>query len=157
MSQRIAAPRERVVDALVDHAWYEALETRPSIGAPEPLALSDLDGIARTSVRWRYAGTLPPAAARLLDADKMTWVIEMRLDRATFAGTIHVVPDHYEGLLTFEGALRFDDEAGSTLECVDGTLTVKIPLFSDAVERAIANGFTEHLRVEAEALERFCA
>jgi hypothetical protein len=157
VSQRIAVPRDRVLDALVDKDWYGSIESGPGLGAPEPLSLSSVDGVVRTSVRWRYAGTLPPAAARLLDAEKMTWVIELRVDRATFAGSVHVVPDHYEGLLTFDASIAFDEVDGATLERVSGELTVKVPLFSDAIERAIASGFDQHLRAEATALEQYVA
>jgi len=157
VTQRIGVPRERVAAALVDPAWYASVETSPSLGAPEPLSLARIDDVVHTSVRWRYAGTLPSAAARLLDPDKMTWVIEVRLALATYAGSVHVVPDHYEGLLTCEASLGFADDAGTTVERVEGELTVKVPLFGDAVERAIAAGFIGHLRAEAEALERFCA
>jgi len=144
-----------VAAALADPAWYGSIVTRPGLGDPEPLSLSHHDGVVRTSVRWRYAGTLPSAAARLIDASKLTWVIEVRLSTTDWRGTVHVVPDHYEGLLTCEATLALDDDDGATLERVTGDLAVKVPLFGDAVERAIANGFEEHLRTEADALERF--
>jgi hypothetical protein len=156
VSQSIGVPRDRIAEAFVDPAWYASMETRPSVSPPEPLSLSSRDGVVRTSVRWRYAGTLPAVAARLLDPTKMTWVIEMRLSLDSWEGTLHVVPDHYEGLLTFEGDVAFETAATGTLERVAGELTVKIPVFVDAVEQAIATGFAAHLGVEAQALERYC-
>ena len=157
VTQVIGVPRARVAEALVDPAWYASIETRPTLGAPEPLLLQVLDDVVHTAVRWRYAGTLPSAASRFIDADRLTWVIEARLALATFTGSIHVVPDHYEGLLSCEASLVLDDDDGATLERVSGALEVKVPLFGDAVERAIATAFEEHLLAEAGALERYCA
>jgi len=156
VAQGISVPRERVVEALVDPAWYATIETRASLGAPEPLLLQVLDGVVHTAVRWRYAGTLPAAASRVLDASRLTWVIEVRLALDSFSGTVHVVPDHYEGLLTCEATIELTDDDGATLERVAGDLQVRVPLFADAVERAIAGAFEDHLRTEAEALERYC-
>ena len=157
VAQPIGVRRERVAEALVDPAWYASIVTKPGLGDPEPLSLSVIDDVVHTSVRWRYAGTLPPAASRMIDQSKLTWVIEVRLALESFRGTVHVVPDHYEGLLTCEASLGLDVDGAGTLERVAGDLSVRIPLFGDTVERAIATGFEEHLRTEADALERFCA
>jgi hypothetical protein len=157
VTQRIEVPRDRVVAALADPAWYAAAGSSPGLGEPEPLSLSSDDGVLRTSVRWRYVGTLPPLASRFVDADRLTWVIEVRCDLSTFSGTLHVVPDHYEGLLTCEAQLSFAEDGAATIERVIGDLSVKVPFVGEAVERGIANGFVEHVATEAAALEEFCA
>jgi Protein of unknown function (DUF2505) len=157
VAQPIGVRRERVAQALADPSWYASIVTKPGLGDPEPLSLTVIDHVVHTSVRWRYAGTLPSAASRVIDPSKLTWVIEVRLALDDFRGSVHVVPDHYEGLLACDASLFFEPSDDGCVERVSGELNVRVPLFGDAVEKAIATGFEEHLRTEADALERFCA
>ena len=73
------------------------------------------------------------------------------------AGTVVVVPDHYDGMLRCSGTLTLEDDGGATTETITGRLEVRVPLLSGAAEKAIYGGFTRHLGIEAAALGSFCA
>jgi hypothetical protein len=93
----------------------------------------------------------------VVDADKLTWVIETTYDSGSHAGTVVVVPDHYEGMLSCRGTLTFEEAGAATVQTVSGRLQVKVPLVSGAAEKAIFGGFTRHLALEAAAMAAYCA
>ena len=93
----------------------------------------------------------------VVDADKLTWVIETTYEIGSGAGTVVVVPDHYEGMLRCSGTLVLEESDGSTIETVAGRLEIRVPLVSGSAEKAIYGGFTRHLRMEAEAMAAYCA
>jgi len=158
VTERIAAPRGQVLRALTDPDYYAGLgEASAAVRAPELLSASEDGGTIRTRVRYAFDGTISGPAAMVVDADKLTWVIETTYDTGAHAGTVIVVPDHYEGMLRCSGTLTLDEVGGSTAETVAGRLEVRVPLVSGSAEKAIFGGFTRHLRLEAEAMASYCA
>ena len=166
VTQTIAAPREQVLEVLVDPGYYRYLGAQSTtVQAPELLSASDEGGTISTRVRYAFNGTLSGPAALVVDVDKLTWVIETNFDPMTHTGTLVVVPDHYEGMLRCHGTLTLhagdgdDDEHehGVTVETVSGRLEVRVPLVSRSAEQAIFGGFRRHLEVEAAAMADYCS
>lgn len=180
VTQTIAAPREQVLEVLVDPGYYRYLGAQSTtVQAPELLSASDEGGTISTRVRYAFNGTLSGPAALVVDVDKLTWVIETNFDPMTHTGTLVVVPDHYEGMLRCHGTLtlhagdgdgdgdrdRDDDDDGDgdgdgdrvTVETVSGRLEVRVPLVSRSAEQAIFGGFRRHLEVEAAAMADYCS
>ncbi len=158
VTETIAAPRDVVVRALGDPDYYASLgDASSSVRAPELLSASIDGGALRIRVRYAFAGTISGPAAMVVDVDKLTWVIETEYDTTAHAGTLVVVPDHYEGMLRCRGTLALAESGSSTIETVAGTLDVKVPLVSGAAEKAIYGGFTRQFRLEAAALADWSA
>jgi hypothetical protein len=159
VTETIAAERDAVLGALADPDYYAHLgEAVSAVRAPQLLSVvRDADTI-HTSVRYAFDGNISGPAALVVDADKLTWVIETDYDIAAHRGTVVVVPDHYEGMLRCSGTLTLEERGrGETLETVSGQLVVRVPLVSAAAEKAILGGFTRHLELEAAALAEYCA
>jgi hypothetical protein len=156
-TQRIEATRDAVLAALADPAYYAQLATTvTSIEPPELLLAGEEDGIVTLRVRYAFAGELSGAAKLAIDASKLTWVIHTRLDLRTHHATLDLIPDHYGDLVVCDASLAFVEDGEETLETVEGSLQVKIPLFGATAERVIVDGFLSHLADEAEALSAFC-
>ncbi len=158
VTETIAAPRDAVVRALGDPGYYASLgDASSSVRAPELLSASREGGSVRVRVRYAFAGTISGPAAMVVDVDNLSWVIETDYDTTTHAGTLVVVPDHYDGMLRCRGTLALTEADGATVETVAGTLEVKVPLVSGAAEKAIFGGFTRQLQLEADAMAAWCA
>lgn len=157
VTETIAADRDAVVEALGDPGYYASLgDASSSVRAPELLSASTASGSLVVRVRYAFAGTISGPAAMVVDADKLTWVIETDYDPGAHTGTLVVVPDHYEGMLHCRGSLTLADRDGATLETVAGNLEVKVPLVGGAAEKAILGGLTRQLGLEAVALAAWC-
>ena len=114
IEQHLAAPVERVEAALLDPAWYEALTASPAVWAPELLEVTDADGSSvGLRVRYRFRGTLNPAAAKVVSPAKLSWVEVSTLDRGTHTINLRIEPDNYADRLRFTGTveLRRQDRA----------------------------------------------
>jgi Protein of unknown function (DUF2505) len=155
MSQPIAAPKDVVIDAFADPAFYSALGAVPNIGVPEVVSSDDDGTIARLAIRFRFTGHLAPAARRVLDPSRLTWVQQTTVDRAASRFEFHVVPDHYGDRLECGGRATFAAAGDTTTEHVEGSVVVHTPLVGRLVERAIISGLTEHLREQARVLETY--
>ena len=157
VTETIAAPRDEVVRALAEPGYYAGLgDASTSVRAPELLSSGSVDGSLRVRVRYAFAGSITGPAAMVVDADKLTWVIETTHDPASHRGALTVVPDHYAGMLHCDGTLALDEADGGTLETVAGRLDLRVPLVGRSAERAIFGGFTTQLAREAVALAAWC-
>ena len=159
VTETIAAGRGDVVRALADPGYYASLgDASTSVRAPELLSASTETGTLLVRVRYAFAGTITGPAARIVDADKLTWVIATTFDTTSHRGRLVVEPDHYDGLLRCRGSLALDaDDDGTTTETVAGRLEVRVPLVGGSAEKAIFGGFTKQLGLEASALGAWCA
>jgi hypothetical protein len=155
-TERIAAPREQVVAALADPDYYTYLATTvTSIKPPELLGATMGDTEVLLKVRYAFAGELSGAAKMAIDASKLTWVIDTRLDLASYVATLDLIPDHYADLVSCDAGLSFETDGDETVEVFDGSLSVKIPLFGQSAERVIVDGLLRHLAAEAVAVASF--
>jgi hypothetical protein len=158
VTETIAATRDDVVRALADPGYYASLgEASTSVRAPELLSATTEAGTLLVRVRYAFAGTITGPAARIVDVDKLTWVIVTTFDTASHRGRLVVEPDHYDGLLHCQGTLALDDLGDATTETVAGRLDVRVPLVGGSAEKAIYGGFTKQLGLEATALGAWCA
>lgn len=158
VTETISAARHDVVRAMGDPAYYASLgDSSSSVRPPELLSTSTDGDSLRVRVRYAFAGTITGPAAMVVDADKLSWVIETDYDSATHAGTLVVVPDNYAGMLRCEGTLTLAESDGATVEVIVGSLEVKVPFVSGAAEKAIVGGFTRQFELEAAAMADWCA
>ena len=155
-TERIAAPRDHVVAALADPAYYAFLASSvTTIKAPELLEATVSETELSLRVRYAFAGELSGAAKAAIDPAKLTWVIDTKLDRKSYVATLDLIPDHYADLVSCDAGLSFEADGDETVEIFDGSLSVKIPLFGQTAERVIVDGLLAHLATEASAVAGF--
>jgi len=158
IEQRLAAPVERVEEVLLDPAWYEEVAASTAVWAPELLEVTD-DGGPRVGlrVRYRFRGSLNPAAARVVDPAKLSWVEVSTLDRSAHHLDLRVEPDHYADRLRVTGAVALRPDGDVTFRVLDGEVRVKVLLVAGAVEGAVVSGLREHAAVEEQVFATFVA
>jgi hypothetical protein len=156
VDQPIAAACDRVEQAFVDPAFYTALATMPNIGEPHILERTESDGRVELRVRYAFTGNLAPAARRVLDPAKLTWVVESSVDRASHTTRFRMVPDNYRDRLECSGTYTLrPDGPDRTVQHAEGELRVHFPVVGKLAERGIVTGLKEHLAEEAHVLERW--
>jgi hypothetical protein len=156
IEQHLAAPVERVETALLDPAWYEAVTASTTVWAPELLEVTDAQGpLVGLRVRYRFRGSLHPAAAKVLSPAKMSWVEVSTLDRGSHTIDLHIEPDHYAERLRFTGGIVLRQEAGATVRAIDGDVRVKVLLVAGKVESAVVSGLRDHAAVEEQVFAAF--
>lgn len=157
IEQRLAAPVERVEAALLDPAWYEAVTASPAVWAPELLEVTDADGpVVGLRVRYRFRGSLNPAASRVVDASRLSWVELSSLDRDTHTIDLRIEPDDYADRLRFsDGSVVLRPEGEVTARVLEGDVKVKVPLVGGKVEGAVVSGLREHAVVEERVFAAF--
>lgn len=158
IEQRLAAPVERVEAALLDPAWYQAVTASEAVWAPELLEVDDPDGpTVGLRVRYRFRGTLNPAAGKVVSPAKLSWVEVSTLDRRSHTVDLRIEPDHYADRLRFTGSVVLRPEGDVTGRVLDGEVKVKVLLVSGAVEGAVVSGLREHAAVEERVFAAFVA
>ena len=156
IEQRLAAPVERVEAALLDPAWYEAVTASPAVWAPELLEVTDGEGErVGLRVRYRFRGTLNPAAGKVVSPAKLSWVEVSTLDRAAHTIDLRIEPDHYADRLRFTGSGVLQPDGKETNRVLDGDVRVKVLLVSGTVEGAVVSGLKEHAAVEERVFSAF--
>jgi hypothetical protein len=158
VEQPIAAPVDRVEEALVDPAFYKALAAMPNIGDPEVLECTERDGEVLLRVRYAFTGELAAPARRVLDPAKLTWIVESRVNRSTYTTSFRMLPDHYADRLTCGGAYTLVASGeGRTIQRMEGDLRVNYPIVGRLAERGIFLGLKENIAQEARIIERWVA
>lgn len=157
IDQRLEAPVERVEAALVDPAWYQAVTASPAVWAPELLDLTDDGGpTVGFKVRYRFRGSLNPAAAKVVSPSKLSMVWISTLDRRTHEIALDIEPDNYADRLRFTSAtvvLRPEGEV--TTRVLEGDFKVNVILVAGRVERAVVSGLQDHASAEEQAFAAF--
>ena len=151
VEQRFTAPLDVVEAALLDPLFLNRLADLPELGRPE-LVDHHVDGdLVRQRVRYRFAGSLPPAVTAVIDPERLTWIDECTFDRSRHRGEHRIVPDHYGNRLRASYATQLEPSGpgAGTVRRIDGEVRVKFPLVAGKVERAIVSGLTDHARLEA--------
>jgi hypothetical protein len=138
-----------VADVLLDPNFQTHLDL-PDLSRPEVVDASTSGTTSSLKLRYEFTGKVDPIVNKLMRNKKLTWVQELRLDRATGRGK-----------LTFAAELdpkRLFGEADMTLEAVDddetrrhirGDLHVKVPVIGGSAEKKIVPGLVRRLDVEA--------
>jgi hypothetical protein len=156
VDQPIAAPFDRVEQALVDPAYYRALAAMPNIGEPEVLELAERGGRVDLRVRFAYTADLSGPARRVLDPTKLTWVVESTVDLASHKTTFRMVPDYYRDRIECHGVYTLQPNGPqATIQHIEGDLLVHYPIIGKLAERSIVTGLKDHMAQEAAVLERW--
>lgn len=152
---RVPASVGRVMAALLDPAFVEALGRLPKLAPPELLDQQQDGDVVVQRVRHRFTAPLSAAVRRVVDPAKLTWVDERRFDLAAATATFRITPDHYADRLRCAGTFTFTPANGDTVRTADAELAVSVPLVGRLVERTIAAGIEEHLDREQALLQEW--
>jgi Protein of unknown function (DUF2505) len=149
------ASRARVADVLCDAAFHTHLDL-PDLSRPEVVA-SSVDGTTRLlRLRYEYVGRLDLIARKIVGGRTLTWIQELRLDTATYTGTLSFSAEEDAGRLNgmAEVAIAAADGEEHSRRRVAGDLHVRVPLVGATAERRIVPGLVRRLDVEAAALAK---
>ena len=156
VDQPIAAPRDRVEQALVASAYYQALAAMPNIGEPEVLERVDRRGRVDLRVRYHYTAELTGPARRVLDPATLTWVVESNADLASHSTTFRMVPDHYGDRIECHGSYTLRPNGpDATIQHAECELRVHYPVIGKLAERSIVTGLKDHMAQEAAVLAQW--
>jgi hypothetical protein len=149
---RFAAPVEAVIAGLTDPAFHRELQL------PD-LKLLDVDEHTNQTetvvhLRYDFVGQLDPFARRLLGNRRLTWLQELRLDRASGAGRLTFAAEADPRRLHGGADVALEPADGGTRRTLDGELVVAVPLVGSRAERSIVPGLLRRLDIEADALDR---
>lgn len=154
LEQRFTAPLLAVEEAFVDPDLLAHLADVPHLGRPQLLDRSVEDGTVRQQVRYRFEGELSAAVTSVIDPDRLTWVEDSTLERATHRTDFVILPDHYPDRLRCQGVVELDEDGAGTIRRVtEADLKVRALLVASRVERAIASGLRDHAAAQAAAVQ----
>jgi Protein of unknown function (DUF2505) len=149
---RFAAPVDAVIAGLTDPAFHRGLRL------PD-MELLDVDAHTNQSetvlrLRYDFVGHLDPLARRLLGNRRLTWLQELRLDRASGAGRLAFEAEADPRRLHGRADVVLEPDNGGTRRTLDGELVVAVPLVGGNAERRIVPGLVRRLDIEAAALDQ---
>jgi Protein of unknown function (DUF2505) len=152
VEHRFAAPVDAVIAGLTDPAFHRGLQL------PD-LQLLEVDvhpNQSETVLRLRYdfVGHLDPLARRLLGGRRLTWLQELRLDRASGAGRLTFAAEAEPRRLHGRAAVVIEPDDGGARRTLDGELVVEVPVVGGNAERRIVPGLLRRLDIEAAALDQ---
>ena len=149
---RFAAPVDAVIAGLTDPAFHRELQL------PD-LRLVDVDGHTNQThavlrLRYDFVGHLDPLARRLLGGRRLTWLQELRVDRASGAGRLTFAAEADPRRLHGRADVVIEPDDGGTRRTLDGELVVEVPIVGGNAERRIVPGLLRRLDIEASALDQ---
>jgi hypothetical protein len=149
---QFAAPVDVVIAGLTDPAFHRDLQL-PDL---KLLGVDAHTNETETVLRLRYdfVGHLDPFARGLLGGRRLTWLQELRLDRASGAGQLTFEAEADPRRLHGRADAALEPSDGGTLRRLDGELVVALPVVGSRAERHIVPGLLRRLDIEAEALDR---
>jgi hypothetical protein len=104
-------------------------------------------------LRYEYTGSIDPIARRILGNRKLTWLQELRLDRAKGTGRLAFHAEAEPRKLHGSAHCALTADGADSVRRLDGELKVAIPLVGGTAERKIIEGLKRRLDVEAQALD----
>ena len=140
-------PPARAVAAYGSPAFYEGRPTRHDIAVLGVLHHEDKGDRVLIDVRCAFTGSVSSAVRRVIQPDKMSFVMRRELLPAEMRMSWVVRPDHFDRL-TAGGGFRFEpgpDGPDTTVIAVDGELDVHVPIVGRSVERVIVPGLQSYL------------
>jgi len=147
-----ASPAQ-VADVMCDPAFQSRLDL-PDLARPEVVE-SSVDGTTRLlRLRYEYIGELNSVAKRIVGSRKLTWLQELRLDVASYTGTLSFSAEEQADRLNGQAAVTIVATDTGATRGIAGDLHVKIPLVGGTAERSIVPGLIRRLDVEAEELSK---
>lgn len=158
LEQTFAAPVDAVALAFTEPELYTAFGSLPKLGQPQVLGRREDGDVVSLQVRYRFTGDLSPAARKVVDPARLSWVEHSTHDLTRHQVDFIMVPDNYGNLLRASGRYSFEpDGPDATRRVAEGDVAVRVPLVGKAVEGAIVSGIKEHLAEEVPLVERYLA
>jgi len=103
-------------------------------------------------VRFAFTGSVSPAARRVINPSKMSWITRTEVRRSEGRTHWTVLPDHYPDRLSASGSYRFEPGGEGTVVTVDGDLKVHVPIVGRSVERVIVSGLARYIEDEVASI-----
>ncbi len=125
----------------------------PDLSQPELLDERQETNAKVIRLRYAYEGSLDPIALRLLGANQLKWVQEVRVDLSAASGSLHFEAESDPRRLHGSASFVLTANASGSVRRLDGELVVAIPAIGRMAERRIVPGVLQRLDVEAEAIE----
>ena len=158
LEQTFDAPVDAIALAFTEPDLYAALGALPNLGRPEVLSRTEKGDVVNLQIRYQFTGDLSPAARKVVDPARMSWVEQSTHDLSRHHVDFTMVPDNYGNLLRASGRYAFaPDGPARTKRVAEGEVTVRLPLVGKSVENAIVSGIREHLADEVPVVERYLA
>lgn len=159
VTQTFPAGADEVARAYASADLYEHMVGLSRLDTPDVLDRCVEDDLVHLQIRFRYVGSLPPAATAVVDPRRLTWVEHSTHDLEARTVRYRLVPDHYPDRLQSSGSCAVEPAAGGdgATRTVAGRLKVKALVVGGAVERAIVSGLQEHLDEEVAVVGRYIA
>ena len=142
-----------MAELLSDPDFYLELEL-PDLSRPEVIERRKGSGDELLRLRYEFVGNLDPIAQRLIGADRLSWIQEMRFDPRAAAGLLTFGAEKDPKRL--HGEARFtlgEAEDGGTDRRLDGELVVAVLGIGGMAERRIVPGLLHRIDIEAQALD----
>lgn len=138
-----------VLDAFTDADMYPTFTGLTRVATPEVLERSVEKDRIFMRIKMRFAASLSPAAKRIIDPGKLTWVQREEYDLAAHTAKVVFLPDNYADRFSCVGKYTFASTvSGGTVRNIDGNLKIRMPLVGGEVERAIISGLRDHFSQE---------
>ena len=141
-----------MVSLLASPEFYLGLAL-PDLSRPEVLEERQETSETVIRLRYTYEGSLDPIALRLLGADQLKWIQEVRVDLSADSGSLHFEAESDPRRLHGSASFVLTANAGGSVRRLDGELVVAIPGIGRMAERRIVPGVLQRLDVEAQAIE----
>jgi hypothetical protein len=156
IEQRFAGPLAAVEAAFCSPELLSRMAALPKVGGAELLEQRDDGATFFQRVRYRFTGDLNSAVTAVVDPEKLSWVEESTLDRATHVTSWKIVPDNYASRLTCAGTFRLTSKGDdATVRWTDADIKVHFPFVGGKVEKAIVSGLKEHAAAEEGVVNEF--
>ncbi len=136
-----------------------AMAELPDIGRPEVRSHRVVGSATHLELEYRFGGSLPSIARRVIDPAKLSWIEETTIDASSWTAVFTMTPTHYASFFTCRGTWQLVERLGLTSRVIDGELKVNspVPFVGGQVEKAIVSGLRERLAQEPPLLERWVA
>lgn len=158
LEQTFDAPIDAIALAFTEPDLYTALGALPKLGQPQVLGRTEDGDVVNLQIRYQFTGDLSPAARKVVDPARMSWVEHSTHDLSRHQVDFTMVPDNYGNLLRASGRYSFEpDGPAKTRRVAEGEVAVRVPLVGKSVENAIVSGIREHLADEVAVVERYLA
>ena len=136
-----------------------AMAELPGIGRPEIRSHRAVRGTTHLELEYRFGGSLPSVARRVIDPSKLSWIEETSIDASRWTAVFTMTPTHYSSFFRCKGTWHLVERPGETTRVIEGELKVNspVPFVGGQVEKAIVSGLRERLAEEPPLLERWVA
>ena len=137
---------------LTDADFYVGLAL-PDLSRPEVLDRRTDGDDTVLRLRYEFTGSLDPIASRLLGADRLAWIQEMRVDLSAGSGTLGFGAEKDPKRLHGSADFVLVAEGPATVRRLDGELVVAVLGIGHMAERRIVPGILRRMDVEAQAID----